>query len=162
MLQELNIDYAIPDLPGGKRPHSKDWLKILNREVENSDKPIVLVGHSLGTRAALLYLDQYKLAVKAVFLVAAFANRIENGRRNDGETYPDFFEYKIDIETIKELCGQFVVLHSLDDGRIDYEQGKEIAEDLGAKLVTLDGRKHMSAPDNAPYILKELRDGLGF
>src|SRR5688572_23467066 len=84
-LDEAGVDYAIPDLPGGTRPHAKDWVEAVHKEVKNSDKPIVLVGHSLGTRTALLYLDQYKQSVKAVFLIAAFANRVENAKRRDGK-----------------------------------------------------------------------------
>jgi predicted alpha/beta hydrolase family esterase len=161
-LDELGVDYVVPDLPGGRRPHAKEWLEIVNDEVKKSDKPVVLVGHSLGTRTALLYLDQYKQSVKAVFLIAAFANWVENSKRKDGKAYPDFFEYKVDIEAIKKLCTQFVVIHSVDDNRIAYEQGKEIASELGAKLVTLKGRKHMSKLSNAPYILEELREDLKF
>lgn len=161
-LDELGIDYVIPDLPGNKRPHAKEWLEIVDKEVRKSDRPVVIVGHSLGTRTALLYLDQYNQKVKAVFLIAAFANWLKNTKRRLGKAYPDFFEYEIDIEAIKKLCNQFVVIHSLDDNRIDFEQGAEIAKDLGAKLVTLKGRKHMSDPENAPYILKVLRDELKF
>lgn len=140
MLDELGIDYAVPDLPGGKRPHSREWLDIIDREVKKSDKPVVLVGHSLGSRAVLLYLDQYKQPTKAVLLIAAFANRVENADRRGGKAYPDFFEYALDIEAIKQLSESFTVLHSLDDDSIDYEQGKAIADDLGAKLVPVEGR----------------------
>ncbi len=159
-LNELEIDYVIPDLPGGEKPHAKAWLEIVHSEVKSAGKPVVLVGHSLGTRTALLYLDHYQHPVRAVFLVSAFANRIENAGRNRGEAYPDFFEYKVDMVRIKELCHQFVVIHSRDDDSIDYEQGKEIAGELEAKLVTLNGRGHMFEPDDAPYILNEIRDGL--
>ncbi len=161
-LDELGVDYAVPDLPGGDRPHAKKWIEAVDDEVIKSDKPIVLVGHSLGSRTALLYLEQYRQSVKAVFLVAAFGNRVENAERHSGVSYPDFFEHEIDIDAVKKLCSRFVVLHSLDDDVIDYEQGREIARDLGARLVTLDGRKHMSSPADAPYVMKELRDELGF
>ena len=161
-LDELGVDYAVPDLPGGRQPHAQDWLNIVDREVKASAKPVVLVGHSLGTRTVLLYLDKYRVPVKAVFLIAAFANWLENADRRDGEAYPDFFEYGLDIEAIRKLADKFVVIHSVDDDSIDYKQGKEIAEQLGAKLITLEGRKHMSAPDNAPYILKDLRKELDF
>jgi len=161
-LDELGIDYAVPDLPGGKRPHSKEWLEIIDSEVQKSDKPVVLVGHSLGTRAVLLYLDQYKHPAKAVFLVAAFANDVENGKRKRGKAYPDFFEYPLDIEAIKKLCPQFTVIHALNDHSIDYEQGEAIAEDLDAKMVTVRHKGHMFMASNAPIILKVLREELGF
>ena len=161
-LDELGIDYAVPDLPGDKHPHAQDWLNIVDREVKASAKPVVLVGHSLGTRTVLLYLDKYRVPVKSVFLIAAFANWTENAQRKGGDAYPDFFGYELDIEAIRNLAEKFVVIHSTDDDSIDYEQGKEIAGQLGAKLITLTGRKHMSAPENAPYILAELRKELEF
>lgn len=160
-LDALGVDYAIPDLPGGKNPHSREWLEIIDREVKQSNKPVVLVGHSLGTRAVLLYLDQYKQPIKAAFLIAAFANRVENAERRD-RSYADFFEYPVDIGAIKKLCGQFTVIHATDDDSIDIEQGKDIAEDLDAKLITVDGRGHLYKPSNAPFILEQLRRGLNF
>jgi predicted alpha/beta hydrolase family esterase len=162
MLDELRVDYVVPDLPGHKRPHSREWLEIIDREVKKSKKPVVLIGHSLGSRAVLLYLDQYKHPVKAVLLIAAFANRIENAARRGGNAYPDFFEYKLDIEAIKRLSDSFTVLHSLDDDSIDYEQGKAIADDLGAKLVTVEDRGHLYKPTNAELVLQTLRDELHF
>ncbi|HTH72191.1 MAG TPA: alpha/beta fold hydrolase [Candidatus Pristimantibacillus sp.] len=161
-LDALGVDYVVPDLPGGTRPHSKDWLEIIDREVKSAGKPVVLVGHSLGSRAVLLYLDQYKAPAKAVFLIAAFANWTENAKRRDGEAYPDFFEHQLDIEAIKQLCGRFVVIHSRDDDSIDYKQGQKIAKDLDAKLVTAEGRGHLFQPDNAAFVLDQLRSELGF
>ena len=35
-LDKLGIEYAIPALPGGENPQSKDWLKIIDREVKKS------------------------------------------------------------------------------------------------------------------------------
>lgn len=160
-LDALGVNYAIPDLPGGKKPHAKDWLEIIDSEVQKSDKPVVLVGHSLGTKAVLLYLDQHEQPVQAVFLIAAFANWTENAKRRD-ESYSDFFEYKLDIEAIKTLCDKFVVIHSADDDSIDYKQGQEIAKDLGANLITTNGRGHLFKPANAPFILNRLRQELGF
>jgi predicted alpha/beta hydrolase family esterase len=160
MLDELGIDYAVPDLPGNRRPHSREWLEIIDREVNKSEKPVVLIGHSLGSRAVLLYLDQYKHPVKGVLLIAAFANWAENADRRGGKAYPDFFEYVLDINAIKGLSQSFTVLHSLDDPGIDYEQGKAIAKDLGAKLVTVEDRGHLFNAKNAELVLQTLRDGL--
>lgn len=162
MLDKLDVDYAVPDLPGNKQPHSREWLEIIDREVEKSDCPVVLIGHSLGSRAVLLYLDQFKHPVKAVFLIAAFANWVENAARRGGSAYPDFFEHVLDIPAIKRLSQSFTVLHSLDDESIKYEQGKAIADDLGAKFVTVNDRGHLYKSSNAELVLKTLRDELHF
>lgn len=159
-LNKLNIDYAVPDLPGGEHPHAKVWLDILFKAISKTDKPLVLVGHSLGSRAALLYLEKYRPRVKTVILIAAFANRVENAQRNEGCAYPDFFTHKIDIEAIKPLVEKFIVMHSRDDSSISYEQGVKIARDLNAQLITYGDRSHFSDWQNAPYILEVLKKEL--
>lgn len=161
-LDKLGINYVIPDLPGGRHPHASEWLETLHSVIASIQTPLILVGHSLGTRTALLYLEKYKPKVEKVFLIAAFNNKTENAERNDGETYPDFFEDTLDIEKIKPLVGEFIVMHSKDDDSIPYEQGVEIAKDLNAELVSYEDRGHFFKPDNAPYVLEELRKKLNF
>lgn len=160
-LKNLGIDHTILDLPGGTSPHASAWMREIHKAVSLTSKPVVLVGHSLGTRAIPLYLEKYKPKVKAVFLIAAFANRLENAYKYDVDAYPDFFEHLIDIDSIKPLVGKFVVMHSKDDP-LDYEQGVEIAHQLNAKLITFEDRGHFSDAENAPIVLEVLRKELDF
>lgn len=155
-LTKLGVDFEIPNLPGGEHPHAEMWLGKLHKVISKSDKPLVLVGHSLGTRTILLYLERYKPRVEVVLLIAAFANRLENAQKFDRDAYPDFFEHLVDIEAIKPLAKTWIVMHSKDDG-LDYEQGVEIAEELGAKLVTYEDRDHFSDPENSTEILRVLK-----
>ena len=151
-LDKLGTDYSVPDLPGNTRPHAKEWMDIIHKEAYKCSKPLVLVGHSLGTRAILLYLEKYKPKIDTIILIAPFANRLENAKRRN-EYYSDFFTHKIDIRKIKKMSNKFIVLHSKDDSSIDFEQGKEIAEDLDAEFYSVTGRDHLSGPDNYKYIL---------
>jgi predicted alpha/beta hydrolase family esterase len=160
-LKNLGIDFTILDLPGGQSPHASEWLKEIHTAVSQTSKPVVLVGHSLGTRAIPLYLEKYKQRAKAVFLIAAFANRLENAYKYDVDAYTDFFEHLIDIDSIKSLVEKFVVMHSKDDP-LDYEQGVEIAKQLNAILITYEDRGHFSDAENAPIVLGVLRKELAF
>jgi predicted alpha/beta hydrolase family esterase len=160
-LDKQGIDYAIPALPGGRYPQSKVWLQILHETLARNKKPLVIVGHSLGTRAALLLIEKYHLPVEHLFLIAAIANRIENGKRRGG-VYSDFFMHKVDINEIKALVKHCYVLHSKDDHSILLEQGEEIAKDLGAELIVSKDRDHFSEPSNAPYIFSILKEKIGF
>lgn len=54
-----------------------------------------------------------------------------------------------------------MVMHSKDDP-LDYEQGAEIAYQLGAKLITYENRGHFSDPENAQIVLGVLRKELEF
>ncbi len=158
-LKRLGIDHTILDLPGGISPHASEWLTEIHKAVSQTSKPLVFVGHSLGTRAIPLYLETYKPKVKAVFLIAAFANRLENAYKYDVDAYPDFFEHLININSIKPSVEKFVVMHSKDDP-LDYEQGVEIAHQLGAKLITYEDMGHFSDSENAPIVLEVLRKEL--
>src|SRR5258706_1143792 len=160
-LTKLGIDFAVPDLPGGEHPHASEWLDKIHQTVLETNKSLVLVGHSLGTRAILLYLEKYQPKVKTVFLIAAFANRLENAHKYDNGSYADFFEHKIDIQKIKPLVEKFVVIHSKDD-ELDYEQAVEISKDLNAKLITYQDKGHFTEPENANIVLEALREELNF
>ena len=155
-LKKRKIDFAVPFLPGGLHPKSEVWIEKIYQEVLKTKKPIILVGHSLGSRAVLLYLNKHPRKVMRVLLISAFSNDTRNAQRHDGTAYPDFFEYKIDLEKIKPLVGKFIVMHSKDDSDIDYKQGAEIAENLGAELITYEGRGHFSEPGNYKYVLEVL------
>lgn len=161
-LDALGKRYIIPDLPGGRYPHANEWLSVIHESVKRETGPFVIVGHSLGTRAALLYIERYMPQVRALFLIAAFANRLENAKRRGGEVYPDFFTHLVDIGKIKSCVQESYVLHSRDDHSIPLEQGTEIANDLGARLIVQEDRDHFSDPRNAPYILSVLREKLQF
>jgi len=160
-LDELGVDYSIPAFPGGEYPHSEEWLEIIDKEVKNTTKPVVLVGHSLGTRVALLYLDKFEQKVDTVILIAAFNNNLEENRKRRDENYVDFFDYALDIERVKKLANRFIVVHSKDDDSIDYQQGVEISNELEAELMTYEDMEHFSgeerAEENARVFLKFIK-----
>ncbi len=160
-LDKLGVEHSIPALHGGEHPHSKEWLEIIDKEVKNTTKPIVLVGSSLGTRAALLYLDKFERKVDTVILIAAFNNDFKKNRKRKDGNYADFFDYSIDIEKIKKLANKFVVVHSKDDDSIDYKQGVEISSELGAELITYENKGHFSreerAEENAKVFLETIK-----
>lgn len=163
-LSALGVDYSIPALPGGKHPRSQEWLEIIDKKVKSSQKPVVLVGQSLGTRAVLLYLDKFGQKVDTVILVATFNNNIEENRKRRDGNYADFFDYPVDIEKVKKLANKFIVVHSKDDDSIDYKQGVEISNELGAELITYDNMGHFSgeerAEENAKVFLKIIKSVL--
>ena len=163
-LNKLGVDYSIPAFPGGEYPHSKEWLKIIDREVKKTTKPVVLVGHSLGTRAALLYLDKFEQKVDTVILIATFNNNFKEGRKRRDENYVDFFDYALDIERIKKLVNRFIVVHSKDDDSIYYQQAVEISNELEAELITYEDMGHFCgeerAEENAQIFLKFIKSVL--
>lgn len=162
-LDEVGISYRIPDLPGGTYPHLNNWLEKMQEVITHVEGPLILVGHSLGTRAILEYLDKYKAEVEKVFLIAAFANKLENAQRHDdGRSYADFFEHKVDASEIKKHVQDFIVVHSLEDSSIEFDQAKEISDDLNARLIEVKGRDHISESEHGEFIFQILKEELKF
>ncbi len=155
LLEHEGIQYMIPALPDSSHPEKNAWLARIKHTYDHIDGPVILVGHSLGTRAALLFLEQFEVKVAATLLIAPFSNSIANADRRHG-VYASFFDHKIDIGVVKLRCPKFVVMHSKDDDAIDFAQGQEIAQDLGAELITYEDRHHFSEPQNAPEIFRVL------
>lgn len=156
-LDKLKVDYAMPDFPGGKAPRSKDWIAAIEREVRSADKPVVLVGHSLGTRAILLYLDASGQKVDTVILIAAPDNEVQKGRNREEGGLADFFEHELDLSKLRKSANKYIVVHSRDDGVVDYEEGVRVANGLKAELITHENRAHMSAPSTAKDVLDVLK-----
>lgn len=162
MLFNAGIDFIIPDLPGGKNPHSEIWMREIADSLKGNTKPLIFVGHSLGTRAVLLYLEQFKLHIEKAFLIAAFANDLANAARREGLAYPDFFTHKINLDIVKQLSREYYVVHSMDDPSIAYSQGEQIAGQLNAKLLTFSDKGHFYKPENADTIFNILAQYIPF
>jgi predicted alpha/beta hydrolase family esterase len=130
------------DLPGGKYPVFTEWYPIIEQAVAEASNPVILVGHSLGTRGALLFLEQTQQTVQNIVLIAPFDNSLTNSTFRDGN-YANFFEHLVDIDKVKaNIKGSMKVIGSEDDANIPYIQAKNIARDLSAELITIPDSSH--------------------
>lgn len=158
-LATKNISYAIPNLSGGKQPHANDWIQEIHKEIEQSKDSIVLVGHNLGSRAALLYLEKHPIPnLHALILIATFNNTLENSTRNKSEAYPDFFVHKVDTQKIQALTKTRIIMHSMDDESIPYQQARDMTRDLNATLLTYRDRGHFTEPENYTYVFDVIQN----
>lgn len=130
------------NLPGGKYPVFIEWYPIIEQAVAAAKNPIILVGHSLGTRAVLLFLEQTQQTVQNIVLIAPFDNSLANSSFRNGN-YANFFEYLVDINQVKaKVKGGIKVIGSEDDVNIPYIQAQNIARDLSADLITIPNSGH--------------------
>ena len=151
ILRHKKIDFIVPAMPGALYPQAEEWLSSLHSILGTLERPLILVGHSLGTRAILLYLERYKGAVEKVVLVAPPANAVANGMRR-GERYHSFFLHTIDLTHVKPISAEWIVLHSHDDHSVPYAQGVSLAQELEARLVSFNGLDHLGNAENASMI----------
>jgi len=130
------------DLPGGGHPVFTEWYPIIEQVVREAQYPITLVGHSLGTRAVLLFLEHTELSVENIILIGPFDNNTANAKFRDGN-YANFFEYSIDIERVKKhIRDKIIIIGSEDDANIPFIQAQNIARDLEGELITIPNSGH--------------------
>ncbi|MEY2986252.1 MAG: hypothetical protein RJB24_481 [Candidatus Parcubacteria bacterium] len=130
------------NLPGGKYPVFREWYPIIEQAVSEAKNSVVLVGHSLGTRAVLLFLEQTQQTVQNIVLIAPFDNTLANASFRNGN-YANFFEHLVDINQAKsKIKGKIKVIGSEDDANIPYIQAQNIAKDLSAELITIPNSVH--------------------
>jgi predicted alpha/beta hydrolase family esterase len=142
LIAEEGNEVITLDLPGGKYPVFTEWYPIIEQVVREAQYPVTLVGHSLGTRAVLLFLEQTQHTVQNVILIAPFDNSLSNSSFRDGN-YANFFEHLIDINQVKsKIKGEIKVIGSEDDVNIPFIQAQNIAQELSAKLITIPNSGH--------------------
>jgi predicted alpha/beta hydrolase family esterase len=149
---------SIPAFPGDSYPHLQDWLDVIEKQIQGVQEPIVLVAYSLGTRAVLLYLEKYQPKnIDTVILVAPFNKEWKKHRMKGNRAYNSFFEAEVNMGKVRQAANRFIVMHSKDDPHVPYEEGREIARELNAKLYTYEERDHFYKPENYKYVLEILK-----
>lgn len=130
------------DLPGGKYPVFTNWYPIIEKAVQEARYPVVLMGHSLGTRAVVLFLEKTLLIVNRIVLIAPFDNNTRNASFRDGN-YANFFSHEVDINGIKNhIQDKVLIIGSEDDMNIPYIQAQNIAADLEGELISIPNSGH--------------------
>lgn len=71
LLEKKGYTVTVPKLTDDEYPKLKDWMDVLDREY--LDENTVLIGHSLGTVAALRLLERKNIKVDKVILLAGYA-----------------------------------------------------------------------------------------
>lgn len=128
---------ALP-MPGGETPNCEDWIETIKKEIGPKDE-VYLVGHSLGARGVLRYLEKVTgNAIKGVVIVAGRFGKPES------QGLESFYDKPLDFQKIKTACESFVVIHGDNDPNIPYDDAVKMAENLGCKLITIHGGGHLS------------------
>ncbi len=138
-------------MPGDEDPICDEWVQKIAQEIKE-EKEVYLVGHSLGVRAVLRYLEEGNTVRGAVLVSGRY------GKPTSG-ILGSFYGESLNFEKIKENCPEFVVIHGDNDPNVPYEDGKMMAEGLGCELITVHNGGHLSGKAQC-FELPEARDVL--
>jgi len=141
-LADLGVDCVMPAMPGDLVPRRRDWVEVIKNEVAAANGPVVLAGHSLGTAAILLYLDQNAPGnIESVVLFSAVDVGREKNREKAGGNVADFY-CPVDYGKIRKAAKRFVITSSKDDPVVEFFQSEDLRDKLGAELLPVDNMGH--------------------
>jgi len=122
-------------------PRRGDWMARLDEVILESDRPTVLVAHSLGCHlvAAWSRHSQYTSHVKAALLVA-----VPDTERDDMP--PNLFSFRPIVR--ERLPFASLVVISSDDAYGSPERAAQIASDWGSATFSIGARGHVNGDSN--------------
>jgi predicted alpha/beta hydrolase family esterase len=119
------------------KPRRDEWVSRIAAEIETATRPVILIGHSLGSIAALHSLRDTAQWVKGAFLVAVPS---EERLAGVAEADPAFRPYPR-----AKLPFPAVIVASRDDPYASLPEAEALARDWGAKLIDAGPAGHINA-----------------
>jgi predicted alpha/beta hydrolase family esterase len=129
--------------PGSVRVHQRDWLDAdcnewverLNDEINRFGDDVILVGHSCGTMATVFWGARYQRSISGALLVAPTDTELDN--------LPEGIRGFRPIPRSK-LPFHSIVVGSENDPYMDFERGRQFADDWGAEYISAGNAGHIN------------------
>jgi predicted alpha/beta hydrolase family esterase len=150
-LTEMGIHAELPQMPGGDDPICDKWVDLLKNITKKEDENY-LIGHSLGARAVLKFLESGGEAKGVIIVSGRFGSP-------KSDILHSFYDNPLNFKKIKESAKFFAVFHGDNDPNIPFEDGQKIAENLECKFIPIIGGGHLSGKagwNEFPEVLEEL------
>lgn len=158
-------DYKVvePAMPETDHPVIDKWVSHLSEAVGELDANTYFVGHSIGCQAILRYLEREsdKKAGGCVFVAGWF--KLDNlESEEDKEIAQPWLKDNINFSRVLNTTREFFVINSSNDEYGFIEENKRLFEEkLGAKVVVLENKGHLTEGDGVtrlPEVLKAIQE----
>ncbi len=168
-LEKNNFEVVAPTISTSSHPTVESWVKELKPYVEKMGENDIIIGHSLGSKAALHVLHKTKKKIGRLYLVASAIGEMHERdwdlyRREwkgaDVDALKKFWEAPIDFDDITNLVNHVNVVLSSDDPWIKKKTHDGIPASWTFDLWS--GYKHFQAkeiPELRDYILQNKNTG---
>ena len=147
VLGERGYDAKVLEFPTPSAPSEEKWVESIKNA--HSKDPVILVGHSLGCRAILAYLNQYKVTVEKIILLACpmFLDGVVDTRPTLGAYFDKAQE--LDFTLISNLVGTAHLFHDTSDPILPMKNVEFLEKEFGEKAVLhiSDTYKHFGVPE---------------
>src|SRR3989344_5224716 len=162
-LESKDFQVIVPDMPDTDSPKIDAWVGHLKNLVGVCNENTYFVGHSIGCQAIMRYLEQLPKIEKvgeAIFVAGWFGLTDETWDENyTKEIAEEWINTSIDFEKIKQHTNNFVEIASDNDPYVSLNNSELFRNNLGAKIIVLKQKGHISGEDGVielPVVLEEL------
>ena len=148
------FDVFTPRMPSGDNAQYAQWASWFSRIMTALDRPVVLVGHSLGAMFLVKYLSEQETGhdIQGLLLVA--------GRYDDPKcTHPHTsFTLEGDVSSLTKKAERVVFFHSADDPVVPYESFERFRTAApNADFLAFEGRGHF-LDDPFPELISVIKE----
>jgi predicted alpha/beta hydrolase family esterase len=147
-------------MPSPSNPNIDAWINFLSKNLRNIDEDTYLVGHSMGCRAIIGFLEGFKGKVRGVIFVAGWIALTNLGTEEEKEIAEQWTSRKIDYQKVKEKTDKFVAIFSDNDPYVPMEKNIAFYKNkLGAEIITEKGKGHFDDDTNVkelPVVLTKI------
>lgn len=163
-LEDKGFAVVTPDMPDTQNPKISEWVNKIKELAGNVNEETYFVGHSMGCQAIMRYLEQLPPATKiggAIF-VAGWFNLTDETWDDEGytpEIADQWINIPMDFNRVKFHSNKFVVINSDDDPYVPLSDVELFKNNLGAEIIMLKNKGHISGEDGStdlPEVLEEL------
>ena len=159
-LEQKGFEVITPAMPDPIHPKKSEWVKFLNDLIPNPNQNTFFVGHSMGCRTILRYLEDLPADTKiggAVFVAGWVNLPIWDGRTEEQvKIVEDWVNPPMDFEKVLKHAKNFMAIYAKDDPYFLPENATVYKDQLNAKLIEKNGFGHFADEDG----VKELPEVL--
>jgi len=148
-------------MPDSDTPVIDKWIPYLSSQISSPDENTVLVGHSLGATAVLMYLEKLPETARVgkVILVAGAFTKISGHTPEQQILARPWLETPINYEKIRRSAKSIVAFFSDNDPWVPLKENSGVAEKLHAKIVVEHNMSHYNEDagiKEVPAVLNEI------
>ncbi len=146
-LESRRYKVSVPKLPNTNNPNIAEQADYVIKNCK-FDENTILLGHSLGSVIALKVVEQLSKPIKKLILAAGF---IEPNTKD--RPYVKTFDWKFNLEKIKNNAGQIIILKDKNDKEIRKEAANKLKNAIGGEIIEFEAQEQHICGDKEPAIL---------
>ncbi len=159
-LEQRGWQVLVPEMPDTDVPVIEKWVSHLAEVAGVPDADTYFIGHSIGCQTILRYLETVDTPIGGAVFVAGWFD-LENLEDEEvKEIARPWIETPIDLEKVRKVLPQSVLLISDNDPYGAFEENKRKFAEIVTETIALSNAGHITASE-VPVILDQFLEKFG-